>query len=423
MKIKIKNISYEKAINQPRAKHKKPMKPSLFFRTLIWILSVFDLAATKFSYEKKNMEKAGKGPYLILMNHSSFIDLEIAYKIMYPKPMCIVCTSDGFVGKSLLMRLIGCIPTQKFVADMTLIRDINYAVNEKKTSILMYPEAGYSFDGRATPIPASLSSLVKKLGIPVVSIHAYGAFARQPLYNCLKKRKVKVSAEVECLLTPEDIAEMSTNDIQAVLDRTFTFDNFAWQQENKIRISEKDRAVGLERILYKCAHCGDEEHMKGEGEYITCKNCGKKYELTEFGFLHSDGEVKFNHIPDWYDWERECVKKEIEDGEYSLDTEVDIALLLDHKALYMVGEGRLVHNYNGFKLTGCDGKLNYEQKPLSSYSLNSDYYWYEIGDVISIGDKNCLYYCFPKKEGVVSKTRLAAEELYKIYRNKQKNGS
>jgi len=25
-----------------------------------------------------------------------------------------------------------------------------------------------------------------------------------------------------------------------------------------------------------------------------------------------------------------------------------------------------------------------------------------------------LYYCFPKKEGIVTKTRLAAEEIYKI---------
>ena len=68
------------------------------------------------------------------------------------------------------------------------------------------------------------------------------------------------------------------------------------------------------------------------------------------------------------------------------------------------------------KLTAA-GKpqLDYRQKPLSSYSLYSDYYWYEIGDVICIGDHVNQYYCFPKNAGdVVAKTRLAAEELYKI---------
>ena len=32
----------------------------------------------------------------------------------------------------------------------------------------------------------------------------------------------------------------------------------------------------------------------------------------------------------------------------------------------------------------------------------------------SIGDNRCLYYCFPKAGYPVAKTRLAAEELYKL---------
>ena len=153
---------------------------------------------------------------------------------------------------------------------------------------------------------------------------------------------------------------------------------------------------------------------------IKCENCGKIHELTTLGKLSSENGTKFDHIPDWYAWERECVKQEIQNGNYMLDTEVEIGMMVDYKAIYMVGEGRLVHNSDGFKLTGCDGMLNYEQKPLSSYGLYSDYYWYEIGDVICIGDKKALYYCFPKKDGVVAKTRIAAEEMYKIEKEKLK---
>ena len=47
------------------------------------------------------MEKLRRGePCLYLMNHSSFIDLKIASTILYPRPFNIVCTSDGFVGRS-----------------------------------------------------------------------------------------------------------------------------------------------------------------------------------------------------------------------------------------------------------------------------------------------------------------------------------
>ena len=78
------------------------------------------------------------------------------------------------------------------------------------------------------------------------------------------------------------------------------------------------------------------------------------------------------------------------------------------------------HTVEGFRLTGCGGKLDYIQKPSASYSLYSDYYWYEVGDVICIGNSDVLYYCFPKGSGdVVAKTRLAAEELYKIMKEKR----
>ena len=96
-------------------------------------------------------------------------------------------------------------------------------------------------------------------------------------------------------------------------------------------------------------------------------------------------------------------------------------MLVDTKRIWFVGEGTLNHTADGFHLVGCDGKLDYRQSPKASYSLYADYFWYEIGDVISIGTPKVLYYCFPKGEkDVVAKTRLATEELYKIEREKQR---
>ena len=40
--------------------------------------------------------------------------------------------------------------------------------------------------------------------------------------------------------------------------------------------------------------------------------------------------------------------------------------------------------------------------------------------VICIGNRDCLYYCFPKEPGdVVAKTRLATEELYKMKKQRR----
>ncbi len=417
MKIKTVSMPYDKVVALNAEKHRHPKKPNLLFRTLVRLLSIPDLIATRFTYKTIGMEKLGKNdPCLIFMNHSSFIDLKMASKILYPRPFNIVCTSDGFIGKRWLMHQVGCIPTKKFVPELDLIRDMSYALKTLQSSVLMYPEASYSFDGTATPIPASLGTCIKRLGVPVVIIRTSGAFSRDPLYNNLQLRKVKTSAEVEYLLSPEDIAEKSADELNAILEKQFSFDNFRWQQENGVLIKEKFRADHLNRVLYKCPHCLVEGEMVGKGTVVRCKACGKEYELTEEGYMKAlSGETEFSHIPDWYEWERACVRKEIEDGTYHLETDVDIGMMVDMRAIYMVGEGMLIHTENGFRLMGCGGKLDYVQKPLASYTLYADYYWYEIGDVICIGNHRTLYYCFPKNKGdVVAKTRLATEELYKL---------
>lgn len=417
MKIKTKVLDFHTVLSMAPKKHIRPKKPNVLFRTLLKIVSIPDLLATRFTYKKIGMEKLQKNePCLYLMNHSSFIDLKIVSHILYPRPFNIVCTSDGFVGKNWLLRNLGCVPTKKFITDSVLVRDMVYCAKKLGSSILIYPEASYSFDGTATPLPDSFAKCVKMLGIPVVMIKTFGAFSRDPLYNCLQRRKVRVSATMEYILSPADIRAKSVEEINDIITEQFTFDGFRWQQENGIKITENFRADGLNRVLYKCPHCLSEGKMQGSGTHIVCEECGAKYHLDELGFLNAENvEPKFDHVPDWYNWERQCVRKELQKGTYNLETEVDIMMLVDTSCVYKVGSGVLTHTENGFTLKGCDGKLDFSIPPSASYSLYSDYFWYEIGDVICIGDSKVLYYCFPKdKKDIVAKTRLATEELYKL---------
>lgn len=421
MKIKTVQKSYAEVMAKTPAKRKKPKRPNLFFRCLLKLVSLPDLWAVKLQCRRIGMERLGKRePCLFLMNHSSFVDLEIAASILFPRPFNIVATTDGFVGKDWLMRQIGCIPTKKFVTDLGLIRDISHAVKALGNSVLMYPEASYSFDGTATPLPESLGKFIQTLGVPVVMIRTYGAFTRDPLYNNLQRRRTKVTADMEYLLSADEIKNMRAEDINALLKEKFTFDHFRWQEENKVCVKENFRADYLHRVLYKCPHCMTEGKMLGKGISLRCDACGKEYTLDEYGVLSAaDGDGAFSFVTDWYAWERECVRKELEDGSYLLDTAVDVCMSIDTKAIYRVGEGHLTHDENGFLLCGEDWK--YAHSPVSSYSLYSDFNWYEIGDMICIGNHKALYYCFPKGQSVsVAKARLAAEELYKMAQSERR---
>ena len=421
VKTTVKTMDYDKVMALPRPKHKDPRKPNLFWRCLIRFLTVFGMMGTKFRYETEGFEKLQKDePCLYLMNHTCFQDMEVAYRIFFPKPVNIVASNDGFLGffglMEWLMRSIGCIPTQKFVSDLRLVQDMQYCFRSLKTSVLMYPEACYTFDGTATTLPRKMGVLLKKLDVPVVMIRTYGAFGRNPLYNELKiRRHVPITAKATVLYTREQIREKTVAELSRGIEEAFSFDNFRWQQEQGLRIHQPFRADGLHRILYKCTDCGAEGHMEGKGTGITCRSCGKHWELTELGRLEAaDGNTAIDHIPDYYRWERDQVRRELEEGRYLLDVDVDIVMQVDYKAMYRVGQGHMVHDSSGFTLTGCDGRLRYTQGPKSHYSLYADYYWYELGDVICIGDSEVHYFCFPKNGAPVAKIRLAAEELYKL---------
>ncbi len=417
MKIKTRKLTYDEVMAIPRKPHQNPRRRSLFWHSLVRAIIIPDLLATRLSI--KQTGKLPDEPCLVLMNHSSFLDLKIAFKILYPRRFGIVATTDAMMGKDRLMRWLGCIPTQKFVTDLSLIRDIKYVLKEQKASVLMYPEAGYSLDGTATTLPAQLGGLCKMLGVPVVTVITHGAYAYQPLYNELHTHRVPVEAEVNVLFSAEQVKTMDAAELTNGIMETFSFDQFAWQRENGIQITENHRADGLHRLLYKCPACGIEGETEGRGTRLICHACQKVWYMDPLGFMQADqGETEYPHIPDWYAWERAEVRRELLAGTYRLDVPVDIRIIVDAKALYDIGKGRLVHDSEGLRLTDDSGRLLFEQKPRVSHTLNVDFYWYEISDIIGLGDRNGLFYCFPEavngRVPPVAKARLATEELYKL---------
>lgn len=75
-----------------------------------------------------------------------------------------------------------------------------------------------------------------------------------PLHTVFKK-----------ILTPEQIAAMSAEEINALLRRELFYDDYRYQKENGIRITEPYRAEGLHKVLHQCPHCMTESKMDSKG--------------------------------------------------------------------------------------------------------------------------------------------------------------
>lgn len=420
MKTTWKELSYKEVVEKQPRKLKKPVKTNFIFRILLKIITQFELVRVRFKCNKINIDKLDKKePCLILMNHTCFLDLMIVYSILSNRLFNVVTTQDAFVGRNWIMRQIGCFPTVKFIMDPLLVRNIA-SIIKKKRSVVMFPEAGYTFDGTATVFPKSVAKLVKFLKVPLVTIISHGAHLRQPLFNKLRKRKLQVTCDYKYVLSKEEIANMSEDEIWEVIQKEFSFNEYNYQIENNIIIDEKNRADNLNSVLYKCPHCGSEGKMNGHDHLLECENCGIIYELCTNGELKClNGETKYNTIPKWYNYEREEVRKEIEAGTYTFDEEVDVIIMKDTYSLYKIDcGGRLTHSMEGFNLKLDNGLLDYTYPASVAYTINSDIYFYQNCDIISIGDFSIQYYCCPKKKDVVVKARLATEEIYKIIHQK-----
>lgn len=210
MKIKTRTKSYDDVMAIKPKKHQKPKKTNIFWQTLTKVISQPALISSHFTHSETGMERLGKKePALILMNHTGFIDFEIAYSMLYPRKFNTVAAYETFMGLEWLMRAIGCFSTRKYISDLQLIRDIKYCLTENKSSVLMYPEAVYTLDGTCVTLPSTLAGFVKMLEAPLCVLITNGAYLSVPAYGYVEKRGVPIHAELKYVLSPEEIKEMS----------------------------------------------------------------------------------------------------------------------------------------------------------------------------------------------------------------------
>lgn len=399
-----------------------PVSCRWFLKPIAWGIALPNILKHHTKIQKIGMEGL-KPPYILLGNHNAFFDMSVSARATFPRFGNYVVAIDGFIGREWLLRNIGCICKRKFTSDLLLIRHMQRVVKNKGI-VAIYPEARYSLCGTTAPLPESIGKLCKLLNIPVVTLITHGHHINHPFWNTRTERKVKpTTAEMKLLFNADDVKNLSADEINAKLVEEFQYDDFAWQKENNIHVTDPNRAVGLQKILYQCPHCGTEFEMSAKGTVLTCNHCQKSWKMTELGEMQAlFGETEFSHIPDWYEWERENVKKEVEEKRYNSGVlEVTVESLPNAKGYIPLGHGTLVHDMNGFRVTvtDADGDVHTMEKHVPSlYSCHVEYdYLFKHGDCVDLNTNEDTWYCYPEgKPFSVTKMALATEELYYQYR-------
>lgn len=349
-----------------------------------------------------------ESPYIIVANHCGFADVGGIIKLLSPKAANFVISETQIVKWPKLIKYMGILPKKQFTVDTSLIRDIKYVLS-KKRPVVIYPEAKLSVVGELNIVKPAVSKLVKMLKVPLVTVCFHGSYLHKPRW-AKSKRFVPIYADVKLAVTQEETASISVEEIHRRITENLTYDDYAYQLENKISVNVPDLCEGLEHILYKCPACSEEFAMKTRGNVIQCAKCESSVTQNEYGVLEGG---RFCKVTDWYAWQRECVKEELQNGTYRFENFYRAEKLVGKKYVDL-GEAKITHDETGITASWQGNTLSYKTGVFYTLSFNNDYIYLPAKEAV---------YRFKRlsKVGSNAKLNLAVEEQTKLFEVSKNN--
>ena len=352
-----KNVPSEKRPYSSKTTVRKPDR--MLFATLYWGLRIF-FRLRGIRLKKRDLCGAiPEGPAIVLCNHGSFIDFLYAAALLWKRYPNFVIARLYFYHKQLggLLRRLGGFPKSMFANDMESTRNCLRVLRDNGLLVMM-PEARLSTVGCFEDIQDRTYSFLKKAGVPVYTVKISGDFLADPKWGKGVRRGSVVEAQLEQLFTPEQLQELTAEEIGRRVEQRLSYDDLAWLRERpRQKYRSRRLAEGLENILTICPRCGGRYTITTEKRTVSCQNCGPLTQMDDrYGFTP---DFQFSDFAQWYHWQKEQLRQQITaDPQYTLRSKVTLRLpSKDGKTLTRVaGEGTCSLSRSGLVYEGtCDG--------------------------------------------------------------------
>ena len=329
-------------------KKKKPKEIGkvnpILFKILYAVLKPIYTKKYGITYDNE-IVKDIKGPAIVVATHTSNVDHILSAITLYPvRPTYIV--SEHFMRNkktAMLLKLAHVITKKMFTPDVSTIINVMRAKKENAV-IVIFAEGRLSCFGRTLPIAEGTAELIKKLGVNLYSWKAEGAYLSIPKWSEKGgERRGKIKSSVKFLLTAEEIAERSIDEIKEITaNAIYNDDELAMAG---VEYKCEDMTRGVDKILFKCPKCLREGTITAGENHIRCE-CGLDATLDSFYKLH---DAPFESVNQWFEWQQNSIDTETE----SLSTKARLGTpgedgFMDPNA----GEGEIYMDKNEFRLSG-----------------------------------------------------------------------
>lgn len=316
----------------------------IFYHLAYPIVNMLFTKKYNITYDK-DVVKDIKGPAIIVATHTSDMDHILSALTFYPVRPTYIASAHHMYNPSTakIIKLMHVIPKKMFTPDVSTVINIMHAKKENAVLVL-FVEGRLSCYGHTLPIAEGTAELVKKLGVPLYSWKAEGAYLTFPKWRDKGDSRIgKIKASVKSLLTAEEISKSDVSEIKKIIEAAIVNDDELAMQG--VEYKSEDMTRGVDRILFKCPSCLKESGITAGGNHIRCK-CGLDVTLDSCYRLHG---APFSRINEWFDWqqasidtENEVLKSKARLGYCGKDD------FMDHNA----GEGEIYLDKDVFKLSG-----------------------------------------------------------------------
>ena len=339
------------------------------------------------------------GPYLFLSNHESFWDFYYISRLIRDRKPAYVLNRFYFQNPILgwIGRKTGMIPKRLFTTDFeTPVRIMRTL--RKGYSVVVFPEGRLSVDGRQNPIVENSASFFKRLGVDVVLGSIRGAYFAGPKWR-KKSYPSEVRVKAERILTPAEMKAMSDDELQSLIAEALAFDE---SKEPQTPFPQKDKAVGLENLLYRCADCGALYSTEGTGNDLVCRACGRVHSLDDrYRFTDEIGAIGA-----YYDKIKEMERAELD--ALHLETPVKAVMFREKRPRKVPSEGVCTLTREAFSFRSKDEDLSVPiaQLPALPFSCDEEFetYFHEN-----------LYYFYPtENRRQVARWALIVDLLHEV---------
>ena len=335
-----------------------------FFRLLVIVF----LKCT-FGYRYTKAENLPEN-YLVISNHVTDYD-PILVTCSFPRQMYFVGSehiSRWKLAYTFLKTCFAPIMRPKGASAASTVIDIIRHV-KKGASVCLFAEGVRSWDGRSCPIDPSTAKMVKKLGCGLVTYRIVGGYFASPMWGGASIRRGYLHGGPVRVFTPDQLNEMSVDEIYAAIMEDTREDAYARQLADPKPYRSKKPAEHLERLLFLCPRCGGRDTFSSSGDTVTCSGCEHTFRYTEYGMLEG---TDFDTVQAFSDWQNQQVAADVEAGTAYTAAFASLSVIDKHQETYLT-EGPLSLSRDG--LTCGDFSLPFES----------------ISDLAMFGQKNLVF--------------------------------